>query len=94
MNFKLALIASLCPFNSTKYLAAAVHKTCSGAYHGISPYQDKTAFGICCNFLCVHSVLPTCITEKVLETLELHLERIFLRVMFVVIVYVYLEIDV
>lgn len=69
MNFKSVLSASLCPFNSTKYLATAVHTTFSGAHHVVSLYQDKIAFEICCNFLCVHSVLPTSVTEKVLETL-------------------------
>lgn len=71
MNLESVLSANLCPFNSTKYLATAVHKMFSGAHHvmKISPYQDKIAFDICCNFLCVRSVLPTCVTEKVLETL-------------------------
>lgn len=69
MSFELGLSASLCPFNTTKYLATAVPKMFSGAHYVISPYQDKIAFGICCNFLCVYSVLPSCVTEGVLETL-------------------------
>lgn len=72
---------------------------CTKRFLELTMLQDKAlpgyAFDICCNFLCVHSVLPTCVTEKVLETLWLHLGYIlFLRVMFVMVTYIYLEIDV
>jgi len=52
-------------------LAAAMHITFSGAHHvmKINPYQNKIASDTCPNFICVHSVLPTFVTEKVLEAL-------------------------
>lgn len=58
-----------------------MHLPFSGAHHvtKISPYQDKIVFNICPEFIRVHSVLPACVTEEVLEALSLYLDYFFFK---------------